>query len=88
MHNLKLSYKGMQMACLTSQSKFKKSVQLLIEAAMLTDKDNLGAPEVIQLIVRDGYLDYQLKFPHNFYMYIGYEGDMSADQILTKALDL
>lgn len=77
----------MEMACLTSEDLFLKSIKLLIETAMLTDRENLEAPEVIQLIVREGYLDYQLKFPHNFYMYISYEGDMSAQQILTKTLD-
>lgn len=88
MHNLKLTYKGHQMACLTSEDLFIKSVKLLIEAAMLTDKENLKAPEVIQLVVKNGYLDYQLKFPHNFYMYIEYKGDMTADQLLNKTMDL
>lgn len=88
MHNLKLSYKGFQMACLTSEDLFLKSIELLIEAAMLTDKNNLGQPEIIQLVVKEGYLDYQVRFPHNFYMYIEYEGDMSANQITNKIMNL
>jgi len=88
MHNLKLSYKGFQMACLTNEDLFLKSIELLIEAAMLTDKDNLGQPEIIQLVVKEGYLDYQVRFPHNFYMYIEYKGDMSANQITSKIMNL
>jgi len=88
MHNLKLSYKGFQMACLTNEDLFLKSIELLIEAAMLTDKENLGQPEIIQLVVKEGYLDYQVRFPHNFYMYIEYEGDMSANQITSKIMNL
>jgi hypothetical protein len=88
MHNLKLTYKGHQMACLTSEDKFLKSVKLLIEAAMLTDEKTSGNPEVMQLVIKEGYLEYHLKFPNNFFMYIEYKGDMTADQLLNKTMDL
>lgn len=88
MHNLKLTYKGHQMSCLTSEDLFLKSVKLLIEAAMLTDEEKLENPEVMQLLIKEGYLEYHLKFPNNFFMYIEYKGDMNATTLTKKLYDL
>lgn len=88
MHNLKLTYKGHQMSCLTSEDLFLKSVKLLIEAATLTDEEKLQDPEVMQLLIKEGYLEYHLKFPNNFFMYIEYKGDMNATTLTKKLYDL
>jgi len=88
MHNLKLTYKGHQMSCLTSEDLFLKSVKLLIEAATLTDTQKAENPEVMQLVIKEGYLEYHLKFPNGFFMYIEYKGDMSSSILTNKIYDL
>jgi len=88
MHNLKLTYKGHQMSCLTSEDLFLESVTLLMKAAMLTDTQKSENPEVMQLVIKEGYLEYHLKFPNGFFMYIEYKGDMNATTLTKQIYDL
>lgn len=88
MHNLKLTYKGHQMSCLTSEDLFLESITLLMKAAMLTDTQKSENPEVMQLVIKEGYLEYHLKFPNNFFMYIEYKGDMNATTLTKQIYEL